>query len=287
MAHPDKEKLRAYVDGYLDKLSTDDIIEHVEVCEFCGEYCEEYRMLSDSISAAMSMPLPENAVKSANRIYESTFTGKIIMLNLMSVNDNSRGMDYVLAADGNIKSELPIQNIATLFSEDPDIVLQLIRDHNNDSDYLQVISENIDLCSFVMVHALELGKEYITDINGRAAIEDRLSKEYIDSKWQIRLPDSVFDLKALEYDPEKTVSRDMTVIENESGDKIEINLLKKTVGLQLDIRIVEFADGQKYEELRILVSQKGSANVLPISQGKTVSFPLTSPEEIISVRIFA
>lgn len=284
--HPDKNKLKSHVEEILDESSDIDIRRHLGVCEFCRKFCENYKTMLDSGEIAGLNSVPFDAWRLADRLYDNAIgTGSIPLLLFDSEADIGR--PFLMAADGGESRETAIENLANLYSENPEIVMRIMRDKNQSKEFLQLISDDQTLVSNVMVQLPDLDKIYITDDEGIAEIESDTARECQKLKWQIRLSSTVFQLEPLTYDPEKIESFRETILENEKGDKIQVHLLKKTEGLEISFKVLEIEGNKEYRDLKAIVSQDKDSKIFDIIPAREFVYKIRDSKDRVKIRIFA
>lgn len=282
--HPQKDELKSFVEGTLDALSSNEVGKHIEACELCREFCEDYRLLIDSEAKARLEDVPPNALKLADRLYNDALRANAIELSVLS--SEKTDPDFLLAADSQGRPISSVRNLATLYSEDPEIVLRVMHDSNKSKNYLQLISDDSKLVSYVMVQIPALEKEYITDENGHVAIENDIPADYDKLIWQIKLPNAVFDLKPLSYDPDKIEYSKEMILETDKHDKIQVSFMGKTEGKQISLRILEIDGNTKFENTKIIISQKKNSKLCEIKPNESVSFDIFDSDDVINIRLF-
>ena len=82
--HPQKNELKSFVEGTLDVFSSNEVGKHIETCELCGEFCEDYRILVDSMAKARLEDVPPNALELADRLYNDALRANAIELSVLS-----------------------------------------------------------------------------------------------------------------------------------------------------------------------------------------------------------
>jgi len=282
--HPKKDKLESFVERTLDSSSARKIKEHVDSCEFCREFCEDYRLLADSMKKARLEDIPSKALELADRLYNDAICANTIKFSLLSSDKTDIG--FLLAADNQDRPIPPVRNLATLYSEDPEIVLRVMHDSKKRKDYLQLISDDSKLVSYVMVQIPDLDKEYITDENGLVEFENDIPTDYDKLKWQIKLPNTVFDLKPLSHDPDKTEYSKEMVLETDKHDKIKVSFMGKTEGKQISLRILEIDGKTEFSNTKIVISQKETTKLCEVKSDEAVSFDIVDSDDVVNIRLF-
>ncbi len=281
--HPSKTELRLFADERLeDSGKESQISTHLEKCEFCREFCDSYRLYSESIEIASQEEIPEKFKKLADRLFAESLSKNIIYLIPFKKSTTS----FSLAADGKKVPKAHVENLSTFYSDDPELVLRVMRDNTKGYDYLQLISDNQEIASNVLVQIPELKKEFLTDNQGRAKLEETLLMDLSHLKWQIKIPDAVFSLKPLVYDPEAVEYEKEVILETEKDDKIKIRFEGKTEGKQISIRVLQLEGRTDFGFVRVLVSQKDSKQIKDAAPDKMISFDITEPGVEIKIRLF-
>ncbi len=282
--HPSKAELRLFVENAMqDAAARARISEHIGNCEFCSEFCEEYTLYLVSIEDTDRLDLSQAAFNAADDIFRHALRGVIIDMQPLAGDIDT---PLRLAADGKEEFRPEIVNLATLCSEQPEAILRVMRDSGRGIDYVQLISDDPELSQNVMIRIPEIGWESLTDDEGKAIIEKQIGDDISNLKWQIKLPDAVFSMKPLEYDPDETRCSGETELTTADSDRIHVELQSKTEGKQIVIKILELDGKKDFGDVRVAISQGGVTTTSSTSGNKTISFDLTDTESVINIRIF-
>ncbi|MFH1891311.1 MAG: hypothetical protein ABIK83_01345 [Candidatus Zixiibacteriota bacterium] len=282
--HPSKDRLRLFAEqGMQDAAERERISDHIEECEFCSEFCEDYRSYLESIEAFKDADIPILALRSADTFFRKAVRGRSIALQPLTEDVSS---PLKLAADGSERFSPEIVNIAELCSESPEAILRIMRDSTKGIEYVQLISDDPNLAGHIMIQVPEIGWELITDRNGKAVIEHTPEVELSVLKWQIKLPDAIFSMKPLEYDPDETTYSEKVELTSPESDRISVEFRGKTEGKQIVIRILELDGKQDFGDVRVTVSQGDISRTSKTSTASTVSFDLTDSESEVDIRLF-
>jgi len=284
--HPDQNELRAYMNQEIsDPARVAEIKAHVETCEFCSDFCSGYHQLTVSIEHESDIALSEKLQDLAGRLIENALANSVIDLKPL-VADRDKQFASYLAADGAKAKNGAIRNLATLCSENPEVVLRVMRDPERGGDYLQLLAEDECLAAHVMVRLPELDREFITDAEGRADLDLTDADNLEQLKWQIKMPDAVFELEPLKYDPDKTEYAEEIRLETDRHDLIEIRFEGKTEGKQLSIRVVELDGRADYEPTKVAVTQQDGQTIQTIAPGQSIGFALIDSNTTINIRLY-
>ncbi len=281
--HPEREQLKRFVEKRLDQPKMVEISRHLTACELCREFCENYRVLMDSLNMTKEEKVPPSGWALADRLYQQAIRGRVIpLIPLLSAEADSI---LLLAADGEKEQTPGPQNLTTQHSTDPEVVLRVMRDPVR-GDYLQLISEDTNLVSGVMVELPELGREYITDKSGHADLDDISTEEYDKLKWQVKMSGAIFDLESLAYDPDSVEYAEETIIETENRDKIQVTFAGKTEGKQITLRVLELDGNKEFGSIKVVVSQEKSRKSFATRPDQSITFEIAEPGNAIDIRIF-
>lgn len=282
--HPSAKELRRFIENRLDEPSAERVREHLSECEFCREFCDSYQLFLDSIGRVSKEGLPPKALQLADRLYDYALAGKIISLEPL-LSEVSAPL-LRLAADGEKEFAPHVENLTTLCSESPEIILRVMRDLDKGQDYLQLISDDPALSARVMVQIPELKREFITDENGQATLESGLPDAPEKLTWQIKMPEAVFSLEPLVYDPDKTEYAEDIILETERKDKIKVTFEGKTEGKQITIRILELDGKTDFGHVKVSVSQQDVSVLKDVKRNELLSFDLIDANDKINIRLF-
>jgi hypothetical protein len=285
MVHPTRDELNLFVSNRLaDTKRVQSVEAHITECEFCHEYCDLYRQGLALQSDADFIEITETDLLTADRIYSQAMAGRVVPLNLMTT-AQSLGQN-LMAADGSGKTVKSATNLATLYSEEPEMVLRVMRDFEHDIDYLQLIGTDPELTAHVLIQIPEIKKEYITDDLGRAVVPRGELGNVETLHWEIKLPDVRFDLRPVVYDPEHVESvREMT-LETEQHDRILVTFTSKTAGKQILIRVLELDGQTNYDSVRVSISQQQLQEVKQLVPNQIVPFAIIDPNQGIYIRLY-
>ncbi len=285
MTHPARKLLEDLADNNLDANGGEmEIRAHLEVCEFCREYLEDYRAHSQAIAGLLAAPISGQIRGFLHRLARHDLRGLVI--NLTALPAVTVAPQKYLAADSPVPDRVDSLCIATLYSENPEVVLRMMRDQRDDSRYLQLIAENIDLTANVLVCAPEVGAEIATDSEGRATLPESTTENPANLQWQVRLPEASFELQPLVYAPDKIEYTRDTILESDRGDRIKVTLIAKTVGKQIEIELLQLDGREDFEKVRILLIEDRHLELQSLGSGQRVLFTLPGHTSNINLRIF-
>jgi hypothetical protein len=284
MAHPTHNELKLLVEERTpDTATREKLAAHVESCEFCREYCENYRNLLNADADLRSEPLSPTAAESATALFAAARRGLAIPLSTLA--EAPTKSVYQLAADSESATP-PVENLATYFSEDPEFVLRLMRDHARERDYLQLAGEAAASSAEVLLRIPDLGREFVTNREGRVDLKLGELEETAELNWEIKLPDASFSLSPLQYDPEHTESVSEVSLESESGDSIRVTLEQKTEGKQIVLQVLALDGRSDFKPVRLAISQAMTTELHDAGPSDSIRFELSDPEQEIRIRLF-
>ncbi len=283
MAHPTHNELKLLVEERTpDTATREKLAAHVESCEFCREYCENYRTLLQ-IDADSAAGLSSAAAAQSAALFAAARRGLVVPLSTLAA--LSSAAVYRLAADTESKPPA-VESLATYFSENPEFVLRLMRDHNRERDYLQLAGKAAEASAEVLLRIPDLDREFLTDHEGRVDLELGELEKTAELNWEIKLPDVSFSLSPLQYDPEHTESVSEVALESESGDSIRVTLEQKTEGKQIVLQILALDGRSDFKPVRLAISQANTTQLHDAGPSDLVRFELSDPEQEIRIRLF-
>lgn len=283
--HPTKQELELYADGLVDDPKRrKEIQAHIETCEFCRENLDNYNLARKTLGDISQQELPVKALALADKLYRQAFAGQVILLETLAVERTDQPL--LLAADGEEKYTPDTVSLATFYSEEPELVLRIMRDNREKHDYLQLIGDSPQAGANVLVQIPDSDMEFFTDSEGTARIADLDMNKLEEYNWQVRMPDAVFDLEPMQYDPEKIeYSREIT-LETEKKDKIIVAFEGKTEGKQISIRILELEGKSDFEHIRVAISQEGRTDMKSVDKDGRISFNMADLKAPINIRLY-
>ncbi len=281
-AHPTREAMMAWVDGRIKGDAAAEIGSHVDSCEFCREFCAEHRAYSDEYQLVRSEDMPGELEAVKAGLEEGFLAGRTIDLDVLE--DGQSGAP-ALAADGK-GDGIVVRRVTTHYSEDPEIVLLVVPGGENGAGHLQLLADDPSMSSGVMIRADGLDREFVTDSEGLARIEGEQISEPAVLKWQVKLPDAVFQLRPLVFDPDRTEATHETTLETHQGDRIQLTVERKTVGRRIGVRILELDGRTDFGKARVVISRQYSHRIETASPDKTLQFELDDADAEVSIRLF-
>ena len=283
--HPTRERLIAFIEGQLEEPETGKLSGHLDDCEFCREFLDDYRLLQESLAMAEQEELPEAVRELTERLYRETLLGCVVSLEPLAA---EAGLPTrALAADRETEEAASHDPGITLYSEDPEIILRLMSGPRPDDNYVQLISDDSALVSHVLVQAPQLGREFLTDARGRAELGAAPLELTDDIKWQIKMPDAVFDLEPLVYDPDKPEHSEQVTLETDRQDKLEVTFERLTEGRKITLRLLELDGKQDFGEVKVVVATEQTSRLDQIGIGSSATFVLDDAEATVNIRLFS
>jgi hypothetical protein len=273
-----------HVAGRLEDNKRDaEVAEHLKNCEFCSEIADEFQ---DYLSLVYedNSEIPVRAYHQAETLYYKAIQGSIISLKHFET--DSEDDPVYLAADGTDEATPEITNLATFYADDPEIILRVMRNNRENRDYLELIGDDPFQSSNVLVQIPEINRDFVTDSSGIASLADLDEKNYDKYSWQIKMPDAVFHLEPLQYDPDKTEYSKQIELDTDQGDKIGIRFEGKTEGKKITLSILQLEGKTDIGELKVLVSQEDMRLIKSVSDKDSVVFNLANQKSGIDIRLF-
>ena len=190
---------------------------------------------------------------------------------------------HSLAADGVATATAGLQHRATLYSEDPEVILRVMHDPAAQRDLLQLTAADQSMTSRVYIHLADPPMEFLTDEHGVAEMPSSAIGDPASLAWRLQLPDATFTLKPLQT----TKSPDETVIDLPDGDRVAITFMPDAGGISLRVRPLRIHGQESIERVRVVVCQSGGRWQVVDSRapGECVAANLSS-DSPIEIRLF-
>lgn len=282
--HPDKNSLNGYIDKTGDPSGFERIKKHLETCEFCREYCENHKLMSAADQETSDLATNSKALKLIDHLYQDSIKGRIF--ELVPLAAQPAADQVLLAADGEAVRPGRVHSLTTQISRDPEIVLNLVRDTAGKRDYLQLMAEDQSLVADVLVQIPELDQEYLTDHEGRAEVESDQAIDWSSLKWQIKMPEAIFELEPLHYDPDEIKTQKDITLTTESGDAIKVRLQSREAGMSIDITVLTIDGKSEFGPIKVSVSQGDTCSLRDSASDQPISFVISNENEKVNIRLF-
>ncbi len=285
--HPTRNELISFIKNIETEKKDQTVISaHIKECEFCAEFISNYKAVKQAEQETeFSQPLPQNMRNLADRLFIDSLRGRIIELNHLT-GQNATADSSRIAAHGAESEPSGVKCIATLYSENPELVMRLMQDPSRENNYLHLIADTPELTDHVLVQIPEYKKEFITDENGIADIDLTDIQNIGAVGWQIKMPDAVFELEQLKYEPEKVEYSHEQLLETERGDKIKIRLEGRTESKLLSIEVLELAGQKNIGEITACVTCRSNSDLKSVTLKKPVSFGPLDANSTIQIRLY-
>ena len=283
--HLSIEEIRKFIENKLQSEELNKVNFHLENCEFCSDLLEKQKLMNEAISESFAQPLPDNFDSEMQKLWQlQSGNSNIIFLNksIVSAEISITG----LAADGTDAGGEVIQNLATVYSENPEVVLRVMREMNIAKDYIQIISEDPKLSNHVMVRLPDLDWEVMTDDSGKAVIGDLADKNYESLNWQIKLPDAVFELEPIKNLSIKKEIEKQFELRTDNNDKIKVKLTGKEDSLQIQIQVEQLNGKTDFGEIKVSICQKEEIIIRQIDGNNIATFDYHNDNDSINIRLF-
>jgi len=279
--HPGKEEYMHYLQGSLADQETVRLERHLAICEFCRELLENLTLQMNQDSDPGNGDIPSRVKELADRLYTQSLRGRLI--HLRPLEEPDIGPSVLMAADGQMQDKRSIESLGTVYSDNPEIVLCLMRDNKLGQYYLQVVSDDPNLFENVLVEAPQIGQSVVTDKNGRADLHAIKTDSPSDLRWQIRMPEAVFELEEFTFDPDSTEYHRETILDSDQGDRIRVTLEGKGEGKQIELEILELDGNTDIGQMQVMVSLDDDLKTFHLhNQNKVV---IDSSEQYQTMRI--
>ncbi len=262
---------------------------HLDGCEDCRVRFAEIEGWHIAVEGSMAEGFPRVAQSVADQIYRDAITAsRVVLLSPMTMPQTHEPVH--LAADGQAETESvrPLEHRATMVSENPELVMRIMRDPASGEETLHLIGADPSVTRHVIIHVDDPPLDLVTDADGKALLTGTPMANPADARWEIRLPDATFALTRLEgmgIDPGG--EREVTLSsgpDNEMG----ITLTEGPDGLALRLRLLRVNGRNNIERARLVISQQDLGDriiVSALNQPCVVSG--LSAAQPIDIRIFA
>lgn len=291
--HPNPIELRQFAKS--DRLSRarwPAIQDHLDQCATCRDYVG---LIEDwNLSLDWAVPESAEAHSLADRVFMNAVTSmgqppvRVIELKAMVVATDP--LPIKLAADGQ-PTDRPVtglEHAATHYAEDPELVLRIMRDRQTGEESLHLIGPNTALTANVMLQIVEPPLDFITDNLGVARLGDLRLSNPESLKWQVRLPDAVFALSPLEFNPERPGAQRDFELQTDADNRIQVSMQNRPEGIMLQLRLLRIAGNDKLKHARLVITQE-DANSQTVEAPDPAAFTIRGLQALkpISIRIFA
>lgn len=282
--HITREQIDLLVSGALSADEQARLRDHINSCPVCRALVAELETAHQDACELFDQPLSERARQLMHKLQKRAPRAGVI--DLIPLTKPSQ-RPQLWAADGTRETSKPgLSGIMTLASEDPEVVLRILHDGETGEDQVQLIADDNALVSHVLVRLPDLEREYLTDSEGRARLVPAPERDFGDLRWQIKLPQAIFELEPVTHDPEKVEYSRSVVLESDSGDAVEVTLTGHTDGKQIALRILQVDGKPDFGPLRAVVSQNSDSVTCEISDARQAVFAIRDFNRPIHIRLF-
>lgn len=284
--HPNSDELRQFVAGRLPVDISGQVAKHINMCEFCREFCDNYMQLIEPINDAMEIQPSATLDVIIDIATQASRHSATIELHPLPIEiESGKGLPR-MAADGTQPDINEPDRIITLCSINPEVVMRVVASTDKHNRYLQLLSDEPELTSYVMVQIPELDKAFMTDSDGRAEIGPDLNDDLESLKWQIKLPDAIFELEPLTYDPDRIEQAQEVILESDNDDRITVRFETRTEGKSVMIGIKQIAGQPDFGPIKVALSHRKNTSVRLATSGQLVEFDDVDSDSTISVRLY-
>lgn len=276
--HPSRDELSRFVFSTRAGQPADASVRaHVQLCEFCREYCDNLAEFLQEEERAYQSTISVDEMVS--RLAQTP--ARIIPLSRL---DDADYREQLLAADSGGANTLSARSI--LVSETQDLVLTIASDPAGQSAQLQITTAEASAAAFLLLEAPEIGRSFVTDANGRVEIERSILRDPARLKWQIRLPDAVFNLERISANPDLVRASAETELTTPQGDVVRVWLSDHPDGLSVAVRVVALHGRHDFKRARVMLTQPGLALIDEQTADGTSLFGALDSAQAISLRVF-
>ncbi|MEW5875442.1 MAG: hypothetical protein AB1752_09700 [Candidatus Zixiibacteriota bacterium] len=296
MIHPSDEQLIRLAGALPGNRQAQSILEaHVKGCPRCQTRVAEFADWDTAAVASAAEGIPPRAMNFLDRLIPpippltpTLPIPRIRVIPLHPMTPHTSREPVRLAADGQPAPLAGLQHRATLYSEDPELVLRVMHDPASTCDILHLLGSGEIRPDNVLLQIEEPSLEFVTDADGRVVIPGGQLPDPAGLKWHVRLPDAAFLLHPLTTDVAAGREGAETELETEDKSRIAVALSKTPDGLNLRVRLVRIEGHKNLERVRLVISQKNAAaHVIESTASDPTLVRGLSPEHWINIRIFA
>lgn len=265
-----------------------DITAHLAECAACRKAVEHLEMWLGNTAEELAGDLSQHARETGDHLYQmAECASKTIPLTPLAIEHTPA--QAALAADGRPEKspEVGLEHLVTLYAEDADLVLRVMRDRGTGEESLHLIGADPGKTSNVLVQIAEPQMDFVTDASGLAYLGEQHIPDPAALKWSIRLPDAIFDLSPLAFDTEKPGTSESFTLETDPDNSVRVELESRAEGVMLRLKLVRIGGREELSHARIVVSQPSTGIQATTESGKEVTIIGLRPGEPVNLRIFA
>lgn len=234
-----------------ERDSRDPVAVHMADCGLCrDELSLMEKWLADHNTQNSTMPPRSLFEEAVLKLLQRP--SSVIQLTILEMSQRT-GVGHSLAADGVVMPQAGLQHRATLYSEEPEVILRIMYDPATQRDVLQLTADDPVLSGHVFIRYGDPPIDVLTNERGIAEIPAKSIDDPMALSWRVQLPDASFTLRALDA-PRLP---DETVIDLPDGDRIAVAALSDTAGLSLRVRPLRIHGREQIGRFRAVVCQSG------------------------------
>ncbi|MFQ5500538.1 MAG: hypothetical protein ACE5FH_12805, partial [Candidatus Zixiibacteriota bacterium] len=227
----------------------------------------------------------DRADELAAKLFRRAYPNLIVPLKAMESPEQSTVP--LLAADNQPDTPAPsVENLATMYCEKPELILQVMRDNRSGQAYLQLASDNPAMFSHVLVELPDLKKSIVTDTTGRAPLTEPDDTDWSSLRWQVKLPGGEFALDSLGETDKDSGDQTETTLKSPQGDKIKVSLSGSGSQRKLSVELLELGGTGDPGPVVLAVSCDDMTETYPAKVRQPVVISLSSLPAMLSVRVY-
>ncbi len=281
MQHLTRPQLEEYCRGTLVDVEAN---RHLDACEFCCELRDQIELQLQSAAELDLAPAGPDTQEHKQRLWLESLCRAVLPLKPLPSEVPQR--PGLLAADSPRPQFADQSSLATMYSEDPEVVMRVVRDNAVQKDYLQLIAESPEYYQHVLVRVPSQGREFITDSEGRAEIGPVDNTGVQSWDWEIRMPDAIFQLAPLVKSARAADYSSETILETSRHDRLLVRFAGLAGEKQVSVEILELDGEADFAPVKILLVQDGLSESQQVAARQTVPFRLSNQTRRIDLRIF-
>lgn len=281
--HPTRREIEKAILRLSSEEAQSRVTDHLGECLICQEVADQFREFQAAIPTVTEEDLLASRQVAAD-LYHNACRGQVVLLTPLPKDPNQDQL--CLAADGKSARPSTIEEMATLVSETNDVVLRLMHDHTASQDYLQLVADDQSEIAHTLVQAPSLKQEFITDSSGRVDLPAAGETSWDAVDWQIRMPDAVFDLKPLEFDPDQPDYSHTVELDTDQADRIRVTFEGRSDSSSIVVEVLQLHGETDFAAMRAIVAAGRHGHSAPTVTGQPISLDLPDSDTPITIRLY-
>jgi hypothetical protein len=276
--HPLPIDLREYANAGSDRNQLyQDVGEHVTLCPLCREYVSQ---IEDWNHLTTSLPGTTPDIREFH--FQRVFDLRLLV-------GQRRESAFRLAADSppSAHDTAGVEGTATLYCENPELVLHVARDRKSGRQSLHLIGPTPAHTARVLIRVTDPPLEFVTDEHGVAVVGENLLPDPATLQWQVKVPDATFELQPLRSGPDIVISARELELAADPTNRIRVRLEARSDGIALEVTLLEIGGRTSMEKARVVVSQPERSHAIDLRGRGPCTVSGLAATDPIEIRVFA